>query len=155
MPTGYNDKAYQAAYREKNRERIRARNRAYKRALRERPLDPAKHKSLVAYHRAWQRANRVTISEQRRRKRVEHPERFREQWARYAARKRETEVGPVDYRQVLRDANGVCGICRMPLDLFGTEIDHIVPLARGGTHTADNLQAAHAFCNRSKGAKVA
>jgi 5-methylcytosine-specific restriction endonuclease McrA len=34
------------------------------------------------------------------------------------------------------------------------EIDHIVPLARGGTHTPENLAPACRSCNRSKGAKL-
>lgn len=35
------------------------------------------------------------------------------------------------------------------------EVDHIVPISRGGSHTYDNLQAAHANCNRKKWAKAA
>ncbi|MVO95113.1 HNH endonuclease [Rhizobium leguminosarum] len=34
------------------------------------------------------------------------------------------------------------------------EIDHIIPLARGGDHVEDNMQALCATCNRSKGARV-
>lgn len=64
-------------------------------------------------------------------------------------------VEPINYKRVLRESGGVCGICKHPLDLFGTDFDHIVPLARGGTHTFDNIQATHARCNRSKGARVA
>ena len=30
------------------------------------------------------------------------------------------------------------------------EIDHVVPLARGGKHEASNLAPACGFCNRSK-----
>ena len=32
------------------------------------------------------------------------------------------------------------------------ELDHVVPLARGGTHTWDNVQCACMHCNRSKNA---
>ena len=34
-------------------------------------------------------------------------------------------------------------------------IDHIVPMSRGGGHTWDNVQVAHAICNSLKGNKVA
>lgn len=34
------------------------------------------------------------------------------------------------------------------------EIDHIVPLSRGGKHEPENLAPACRFCNRSKGAKL-
>jgi 5-methylcytosine-specific restriction endonuclease McrA len=33
-------------------------------------------------------------------------------------------------------------------------IDHILPLARGGTHEPSNVQAAHFGCNAAKGARV-
>ena len=34
---------------------------------------------------------------------------------------------------------------------YGWEIDHIVPLSRGGTHTWDNVQPLHWNNNASKG----
>lgn len=30
-------------------------------------------------------------------------------------------------------------------------LDHIIPLSKGGSHTADNLQCAHFMCNSKKG----
>ena len=44
-----------------------------------------------------------------------------------------------------------CAHCRrtMPLDLI--HIDHIVPIARGGTDALNNLQVLCATCNRLKG----
>jgi 5-methylcytosine-specific restriction endonuclease McrA len=40
--------------------------------------------------------------------------------------------------------------------LSGSEchVDHVVPLARGGTHTRDNLATACPSCNISKGTKL-
>lgn len=50
-----------------------------------------------------------------------------------------------------------CGICGRPIDyslppgLPGSfEADHIVPVARGGESTLDQLQASHRACNRRK-----
>jgi 5-methylcytosine-specific restriction endonuclease McrA len=68
--------------------------------------------------------------------------------------KLQTRVENINFKKILRDANGLCGICKKPFDLFGIDFDHIIPLARGGTHTADNIQATHSICNRRKGAKV-
>jgi 5-methylcytosine-specific restriction endonuclease McrA len=52
-----------------------------------------------------------------------------------------------------RDHNR-CGICRKPIRAkkgpMRPSIDHIIPLARGGTHELANLQAAHYRCNLSK-----
>jgi hypothetical protein len=44
-----------------------------------------------------------------------------------------------------------CARCGSAEDL---SIDHIVPLAAGGTHDLDNLQVLCRSCNSSKGAKV-
>jgi len=37
------------------------------------------------------------------------------------------------------------------LDPMSFQIDHIVPLAKGGQDTLENLAAAHRGCNRAKG----
>jgi 5-methylcytosine-specific restriction endonuclease McrA len=60
----------------------------------------------------------------------------------------------VNFKKILKDSNGVCGICRKPFDLFGIDFDHIIPLSRGGAHATDNIQATHSRCNRAKGAKL-
>jgi len=33
-------------------------------------------------------------------------------------------------------------------------LDHVIPLARGGSHSEDNLRAAHHACNVAKGTKA-
>lgn len=47
-------------------------------------------------------------------------------------------------------SKGRCGICGkfVPYDVY--TIDHIVPLAKGGTNAMDNLQCAHSWCNYVK-----
>jgi 5-methylcytosine-specific restriction endonuclease McrA len=47
---------------------------------------------------------------------------------------------------------GRCVYCRQKLG-GSYHLDHIMPLALGGTHTNDNAQLACAKCNISKGAK--
>ena len=39
-------------------------------------------------------------------------------------------------------------------DPLAPTIDHVIPLSRGGTDTADNKRAAHAVCNFRKGRKL-
>jgi 5-methylcytosine-specific restriction endonuclease McrA len=56
----------------------------------------------------------------------------------------------------IADRDGhTCGICGGPVDmhvpgLFGPSIDHVVPVSRGGSNEADNLQLAHRICNIRK-----
>jgi 5-methylcytosine-specific restriction endonuclease McrA len=76
-----------------------------------------------------------------------HPERKREiarEWAR--------KHGRESYRRN-RDA-GLCGLCGDPVDPSRFHIDHVRPLACGGTHTYGNVQLAHPACNLRKGARL-
>lgn len=69
------------------------------------------------------------------------------------AAKRSGAAEPVDFAAVLRRAEGRCGICREPLG-DAVHYDHIMPLAIGGAHREENLQATHPRCNLAKGKKV-
>ena len=88
-----------------------------------------------------------------------HPEHARalrlKQDAKRRAVERECFVEAVDHRVVFERDKGVCGICKEPVDPMSKwEVDHIVPILRGGLHSYANVQLAHARCNRSKGSKV-
>ena len=49
----------------------------------------------------------------------------------------------------------MCHLCRTPiLARRDLNIDHVVPLARGGSHTYGNLRPAHKLCNQRKHAKL-
>lgn len=51
---------------------------------------------------------------------------------------------------VYERCGGKCGICGSPVDRQSFEVDHIIPLSRGGEHSYANTQAAHRRCNRKK-----
>lgn len=78
--------------------------------------------------------------------------------ARNATRKAAMKIGLrqqyVSRRFIYDRDHGTCHLCgeRRPFDDF--HLDHITPLARGGTHTADNLAVACPSCNMSKGARI-
>ena len=70
-------------------------------------------------------------------------------------------VHRVDPQEIYERDGCQCGICGESIDLrlehphpLSASLDHVVPLARGGCHTRDNLQAAHFICNVRKGAEV-
>ena len=52
---------------------------------------------------------------------------------------------------VYQQSNGVCVACGKSDEL---EVDHIIPLSRGGSNDLSNLQLLCSTCNRSKGAKT-
>lgn len=118
---------------------------------------------LREHNREYKRRNRTTILARRRVLENTDAERARKlAWAKKhrpdlkrLAQKAAVKIGTVDYSAVLIRADGKCGICHRPFDLFGIEFDHILPLSKGGAHCEDNMQATHKFCNRSKGNRIA
>uniref|UniRef100_A0AAU8GSR7 HNH endonuclease n=1 Tax=Mycobacterium phage Pharb TaxID=3136626 RepID=A0AAU8GSR7_9VIRU len=61
------------------------------------------------------------------------------------------------FRRAVRRRGDDCHLCGLPIDYdlphdheLSFQIDHITPLARGGTDTLDNIGAAHRKCNRDK-----
>lgn len=64
-------------------------------------------------------------------------------------------------RATIRRAHPACGICGEPIDYtlphldpLAFVVDHVVPIAAGGTDMLGNKQAAHRACNRAKGARL-
>lgn len=64
-------------------------------------------------------------------------------------------------RELYEQANGICQLCGTPVlplmiapDPMSATIDHIIPLAKGGRHTRDNIQLAHFICNSRKSDRI-
>lgn len=55
---------------------------------------------------------------------------------------------------LLREQEGICAGCKTQFPFRVMDIDHILPLSRGGTGHIDNLQLLCSGCNRSKGNKT-
>ncbi|MEO6445884.1 MAG: HNH endonuclease [Gemmatimonadaceae bacterium] len=51
----------------------------------------------------------------------------------------------------MRDCGRRCVYCANRLALEEATLDHVFPLAHGGTHSSGNVVAACASCNRLKG----
>lgn len=61
------------------------------------------------------------------------------------------------HRRVIARDKPPCAICLLPIDYslrhpdpMSYTVDHVIPLAKGGTDTLDNKQSAHRTCNRTK-----
>lgn len=78
------------------------------------------------------------------------------------AKRRATERGAyveqVDRFEIFQRDGWMCMLCGDPLHRdevaphpWSPSIDHVIPLARGGTHERANVQAAHFWCNSVKG----
>lgn len=71
------------------------------------------------------------------------------------ARRRQLEkkgkVTLIEWRQKLLEVNGVCANCGTK---DGIEMDHIIPISKGGPHNIINIQPLCRSCNASKGNKL-
>lgn len=64
-------------------------------------------------------------------------------------------------RAYLFKTGEVCAICGGYIDKtlpfphpMSKSVDHIIPVAKGGKSTLDNLQLTHLQCNKAKGVKI-
>lgn len=127
-----NPEAAKEASRRHNRENREARNAACRSYY-------AEHKERqAARHREWCRAN---------------PDRANDRGARRRARIANSPVNDFTAKQWVEMKaayGGRCAYCgnRRPL-----ERDHVVPLSKGGPHTASNIVPACKSCNSRKGAR--
>lgn len=61
------------------------------------------------------------------------------------------------HRKIISRGHPPCALCGEPIDYAAPhddprsfQVDHVIPLHRGGTDTLDNKQPAHRKCNRDK-----
>lgn len=106
-------------------------------------------RNYIAAHPEW-------LKEARRRRRMENPEstraRDRARSARYNARKVNAPAVPFTVEQLASKVTywgGRCWICGGNWNA----IDHVKPLARGGSHMLCNLRPICTGCNSKKGSK--
>lgn len=132
----------------------------------------------AAYQRRWIAANPEKARENRRRSmakwRAANPEAAKakmSEWiaanpgrwteltraygGRRRARKAATQNGPVDLAQILERDGMICHICSGAIEsMADLHFDHVIPLAKGGPHTMENIAPSHAQCNMHKGARM-
>ncbi len=95
--------------------------------------------------RKWHEANRDAIKSYKHRRRV---------------LARDADADLFIAQDIFERDGWVCQLCSKPLDPAikfpsndSPSVDHIIPIALGGTHTLANVQAACMGCNRSKGGR--
>lgn len=103
------------------------------------------------YYERNQEARRMNT----RRWRSENPE----QVARQNEERRAREAGAgldsdIDYGRIYRRDRDICYLCGKKVKKSERHLDHVIPLARGGSHSEDNLKVTHARCNLIKGTKL-
>ena len=147
---------YMRSWRIKNKVKKAAMDRAWYEANKDRKKE---------YDRAYGKANRVKINERNKRWRAANPDKvkvFKRRWVEnhpietrlYChARRTKTQGVKIVKEEIENWDSRICRICNEFID-DAFDIDHKIPLSRGGEHEVSNLQLTHRFCNRSKGAKM-
>lgn len=84
----------------------------------------------------------------------DNPEGHRLRESKRRARKRDATVGKIVFEDILIRDGAVCHICTLHVPLDEIVLDHVIPLARGGEHSQDNLKVSHRSCNARKHTKL-
>lgn len=133
-----------------NKEKIKESNRAYYQRHKERK---------AAEKREWRKRNPEKAAEIKKKWMAKNTEKVAaSQWRRRKTR-RAREYGAEgkfcehQIKWLWRKQFGLCYYCAASLE-NEYEIDHVIPLSKGGTNWLDNLALACQPCNRSKGAKT-
>jgi 5-methylcytosine-specific restriction endonuclease McrA len=121
---------------------------------RRRESDP---EGYAEYQRQYNIRNRERKSAQTRAWRAKNPDRSRENamraWYKRWARFKAVEHEDLDRWDIYERDGARCYLCGEDIHRKDFELDHIIPLAKGGGHIRGNVAATHKSCNRSKGAK--
>ena len=147
------DRAKSRAWAQENPGKARDRGRNWYEANRDAVLESARDRAssnreqLREYAAEWRSANPDYDSARRR----GNPEAYRDKVNRRRARKVAAGVFEIPSRELRRLYASPCVACGAVGEI---ELDHVVPIARGGRHSIGNLQALCGPCNRSKGAKL-
>jgi len=157
-------KEYNAEYHRKNKESISARKKEYD----EKYYEENKQK-ILEYQRKYNAENKDKIAKRKQIYRAKNKERRAEYNRAYKLKNPEVKKRSEHKRRALKKGSGgslskgiteklfklqkgKCPCCKLPLGK-NYHIDHIMPLALGGTNTDDNVQLLRATCNEQKQAK--
>ena len=82
--------------------------------------------------------------------RLAHPEQLKDQGNRRRARQRGAFVESICKAKVYQRDRGVCHICGKKVDPKHWDLDHLMPISKGGEHSYRNVAVAHPSCNRRR-----
>lgn len=104
------------------------------------------------YYKEWNDRNREKLSEYGKRYVKKHPEKAILKWKTRGARRRNApgRFTKYDLAEILQMQKGRCAYCRRKILGQQFHVDHIVPLAGGGTNHRTNIQATCPDCNLKK-----
>lgn len=145
--------------------KIKPLNEFYKDKSRKLGVQPACKICSDVYRKKWRDNNRKQISISTKKYRQNNPEKRKETQANWNAKNlikfshyqhnrrakiKNNGVCKILNKELKRLYNSPCFYCNSKLNI---EIDHIIPISRGGKHSIGNLTSACRTCNSSKNNK--
>jgi hypothetical protein len=114
---------------------------------------------------AWYEANKGRALEMAKAWRSANPDAVREISRASALRRRARKAAGVveDFAlsEIWEREQGICWLCETEIDPLkkwphpeSKTLEHVIPLARGGSHTRENVALAHLVCNLRKGTQI-
>lgn len=109
--------------------------------------------------KAWADANRDKVRESHRKYYHANKEKYEKYWSSRRARIKNVSRQSWSRWDIAERDNWTCQICFLPIENMSKEnyrnpmylnIDHIIPISKGGDDAPHNLQATHSKCNKSK-----
>jgi len=113
---------------------------------------------------AWDKAHPEKVKERQKKYKQNNSENSRKHARIRIARKLQNGAEPYSEAQILEKYKNICQWCKKEIDLTaprtagggknwenGLQIDHIIPVSKGGPDKLDNVQPLHVYCNLKKG----
>jgi 5-methylcytosine-specific restriction endonuclease McrA len=118
--------------------------------------DPAMVARMRGRNSRYQMTHRVAVTTKTRLWRQANPDKAIANHQRRRARKLNApRVERLNHRAIIERDNSTCYLwCKRELARSEITFDHVIPLARGGSHTMDNLRVACKSCNSRKSTRL-
>jgi 5-methylcytosine-specific restriction endonuclease McrA len=135
------------------------------RKLKEIPCEPCRE-AMKAHWKLQRQERNSEINVLRRAWRKRQALEHNRSSSRRRARSLGVEVGYYTDQDVIDTYGSDCHICNQPIDFnaprqcgkdgweYGLQIDHLMPLSKGGPDTLENARPSHGYCNNKKNASL-
>lgn len=149
-------KEWAADHYQKNKAKINAKYKKYYEANKEK---------IQKYLHEYNKENNEKLTAQKREYYKNNKDAHQAAMRRREIAKRGTRVEKYTKQNILDKWGTCCHICKEEIDLTaprsqrykgwerGLQLDHVIPVSKGGTDTIDNVKPAHGICNLSKATK--
>ena len=123
--------------------------------LARRNFDDSQKRERYSREAVWRENNKERLIRASRDWYKSNTDRGKQRAAKRKAIKHSVFVEAIVAQVVFDRDKGMCGICTKAVDpATDWEIDHIIPISKGGLHAYANVQLSHRKCNRAKAARM-